>query len=262
MNLKEIKQKNKELKIKEKSIKKYEDEVCRNKQKLKMQIEQGLYLKLPEDKKIPITNEFIAEVPEYVESFAAFINDIRNHTEEFIKELKATKDDTREQKVKLEAYFLGVCTYTITHLFQWNGSNRVRVHFRTLTDEEEYIKLVATTGIEASNKDLTPIPISKANMITRSYEIRSSLIKSLNMEYHYETANENTWEEYLTYTFDNLIYKQHPFLSFGISVKNKRHFTNLFYFLNFCKIEYVLQENLDKIANQCDIINVLTSKGD
>ena len=256
LNLDEINQKNHQLTSRESGLRIYEEELNQRKANIEDQIKQGVFLNLPERQKIPLTNRFLNEFPEYVELYAKYISDMRMHTQDFVCRLKESENN-EEKKLLLDAFFLGICTFTIVDLFQENGTNKIRVHFRKLDDNEEYVKLVATTGSNASNKDLTPIPIDRANMINQSYRNRASMIKSLNIQYHFETANEQVWNEYLTYTFGDLFYNDHPFLSFGISVKNKARFEDLFYFLNFCKIEYILQESIDKVAGTCDIINII-----
>lgn len=258
LNLDEIEEKSHKLESREKDLINFEDELKKREKYLDMQIQNGIYLNLPERQKIPVTSQFLLEFPEYVETYSKYINHIRKHTQEFECELKERGVSSERRKILLEAYFLGICTFTIADIFQGLGSNKIRVHFRILDEQEEYIKLVATTGRIASAKELTPIPLGKANMISQSYKNRTSMIKSLNIQYHFGTNNEQVWNEYLTYTFDDLLYKGYPFLSFGISVKNKDKYENLFYFLNFCKIEYILQESIDKIRISCDIINIIS----
>lgn len=257
LNLDEINQKNQQLESKETGLRAYEEELNQRQKNIENQIKQGVFINLPERQRIPITNRLLNDFPEYVEFYAKYISHIRIHTQDFVERLEKS-DNNEEKHLLLDAFFLGICTFTIVDLFQENGTNKIRVHFRKLDDQEEYVKLVATTGITASEKDLTPIPIAKANMINQSYRNRASMIKSLNIQYHFETANEQVWNEYLTYTFGDLFYNSHPFLSFGISVKNKARFESMFYFLNFCKIEYILQESIDKIATTCDIINIIS----
>ena len=257
LNLDEIIQKNQRLENKENGLRVYEEELNQRQKNIENQIEKGVFLNLPERQKIPMTNHLLNDFPEYVEFYAKYISHIRIHTQDFVERLEKSNDN-EEKRILLDAFFLGICTFTIVDLFHENGTNKIRVHFRKLDSKEEYVKLVAATGMIASEKDLTPIPIAKANMINQSYRNRASMIKSLNIQYHFETANEQIWNEYLTYTFGELFNNGHPFLSFGISVKNKAKFENMFYFLNFCRIEYILQESIDKIATKCDIINIIS----
>lgn len=257
LNLEEIEKKNHQLENKERGLLGFEEELKRREKELENQIQRGIFIDLPEKQKIPVTSHFLVEFPEYVEAYSRYISDMRMHTKEFANKLKEGNISIGEKKILLEAYFLGICTYTITDIFEGNGSNKIRAHFRILDKQNEYIKLVATTGVRASAKELTPIPVKKANMISQSYKNRASMIKSLNIGYHFETNNEKVWNEYLTYTFDSLLYKDLPFLSFGVSVKNKEKFENLLYFLNFCKIEYILQESIEKIMAECDIIDII-----
>ena len=148
----------------------YEEELNQRKANIEDQIKQGVFLNLPERQKIPLTNRFLNEFPEYVELYAKYISDMRMHTQDFVCRLKESENN-EEKKLLLDAFFLGICTFTIVDLFQENGTNKIRVHFRKLDDNEEYVKLVATTGSNASNKDLTPIPIDRANMIINHIEI-------------------------------------------------------------------------------------------
>lgn len=257
LNFEEIMRKNEELEKKEKKLIYFEEDLNERKKNLDNQLENGIYLSLPERQKVPVTHTFLTEFPDYTEIYANYILHIRLHTQDFCSRLENCRDKNQQKDV-LDGYFYGICTYTISDIFSGNGSNKIRVHFRRLDKKEEYVKLVATTGIQVSAKDLTPIPLLKANMITQSFKNKASMIKSLNSKYHFETKNEFVWNEYLTYTFNDLSYRGYPFLAFGISVKNKEKFETLFYFLNFCKIETILQESIDKIGEKCDIINIIT----
>ena len=245
-----------QLENKEKKIK--EDRMLLEdfKEKYDEQIKEGISIVLPIDKKVPVTKQFINLFPDYTESYSRFVSNINGYTMDFEKEAKSTKDDIN---VLLKSYFLAICTFVITDLFESNNSSKVRTHFRFLDDNNEYVSLVATYGSIIYNKQLTPIP-KEFGLISKSSKIKRSIIRSLNLDCDFETNNYESFEEYMTLTFGNIRKGNAPFLTMGISVKNKERYKNLMYFLNFCKVENIIQESIDRIGQVCNIINIIDSE--
>ena len=170
-------------------------------------------------------------------------------TEQFVESYERYKDNKSNF---LNGYFIAICTYTSKYLFD---SSNVRVHIRFLKDDK-YEKLVAYLGSEEFSKPITTMDSDKG-MIFESGKLKRSLIKSLNMEYHLDGKNDNLWQEYITFAFYNLCYNGTPFLSMGISVKNREHYKQFLYFLNYYRIENIILSNVEKINDQCNIIEVI-----
>ena len=226
---------------------------------LKRQIEDKIYLQLPIDSPIPVTNELIGKFRGYIEGLAKFLNDVDRFTQEYIQRRKEVQDDSDAYKI-LYSYFLGICSFIMEDVFDTSSSTNVRIHFRILSGDH-YVKLVAKCGKNIYEDDLTPIPKDKG-LTSRSYLNQTSLISSLNSTESYKANNRNVWEDYMTICFYNIRMNDDPYLSMGISVKNKERYKDLLYFLNFYKIENILQEYLGKIDKEYDIVKVFESRKD
>ena len=135
------------------------------------------------------------------------------------------------------------------------SSKNVRIHFRIL-EGDKYVKFVAKIGKNLYEEDLTPMSLTKG-MIRQSYNNQTSLIKSLNIEYEERGTHRKIWEDYMTLTFCDIKKDGYPFLSMGISVKNKEKFKHLLYFLNFYKIENFLQDKLKEIDKVYHIVDTI-----
>lgn len=229
---------------------KEQDLNCRE-EKLNEQIKQHITLQLPIDAPVPVTNEFLGQFPDFIEGLAKFINDVNRITEEYLSKIT---EDSRQNYNIIYSYFLGICSFMMEDIFDASSKN-VRIHFRVLHDNE-YVKFVAKIGKLIYEDELTPIPKEKG-MIKKAYINQTSLIKSLNSHYNFKSKNRNVWEDYMTITFYDICKDGIPFISMGISVKNKERFKHLLYFLNFYKIENFLQENLRKVDKVFDIVNTV-----
>lgn len=233
LNFEEIIKKNEELEGKEKILNGREIRLKEIQERIDNQSKDLLCLDIPINNHIPITKEFIQLLPEYIDGLAKFSNDIINHTNQFCSEYPEGLDLDESIK-RLKSYFLALCTFVITDLFNDVSNSRIRAHVRTLKSNDLYVSLVATYGNGIYNRELTPIP-KKRGMIPKAFEIKRSLIKSINPDYDFETNNCTVWEDYMTLTFYNFCIEKDPFLSMGISVKSREKYKNLMYFLNFIK---------------------------
>ena len=166
---------------------------------------------------------------------------------------KATEDSKKNFDL-LHSYFLALCSFAMEDIFDTTSKN-VRIHFRVLQNNQ-YVKFVAKMGKSIYEQELTPIPVEKS-MIYEAYINQTSLIKSLNSQHNYKSRNRNIWEDYMTISFYDICQDNHPFISMGISVRNKEKFKYLLYFLNFNKIENFIQENLYRIDKAYNIIKTV-----
>lgn len=215
--------------------------------------DKKLKLILPEKKAIIINNEFIDLMPSYISDLSKCISDLKESTEIFVSKKDITLSD-------LKSYFISMSLY-IAQDFFGGVSNEIRVHFRMYNEKtEHYEKYVAIKGSQIVTKGMTPIPY-KDSMIEKSYECKRALIKSINSTYDFSSNNNTVWKDYMTYTFYNLKRKGIPYLTFGISVKNAVRFKNLFYFLNYFRIEEYLEEYIEMVNDHYNIEKMIYGEG-
>lgn len=247
---KEVDEEKKKLNSERASLLAREKDITSREEKLKEQAKNAIVMKLPIDASIPMTNDFLGQFPEFIDGVAKFINDVNLITEHYI----VSYNQNANKYSSLYSYFLSICSFTMEDLFEISNNN-VRIHFRILRNSE-YVKFVAKMGNSIYNDELTPIPTYRG-MIQQSSMSQTSLIKSLNMSYDEIARHNNIWEDYMTIAFTEICKDKTPYLSMGISVRNKEKFKHLLYFLNFFKLENFLQEKfveIDKVYNIVDTI--------
>lgn len=223
--------------------------------------EGKLRIKLPENKNLVVSKEFLDLLPSYVEDLGAFIQGIRAETKLFL-DSHVNSEDNKKIPVDYEEFRVYLTLLSIQILEQLFGKNAndMRVHFRYYDEVKNgYNKLTSVIASKESRRDLTFIPCDKANMIIKSFECRRALIKSHNIDYDYDGINSTTWTEYMTGAFYNITKDGKPCISFGISVKNATKYKHLFNFLNYCKFESYLQEVLEQFNYEYPIATILYS---
>jgi len=222
-----------------------------NREAFKIQEQKGgaLLIELPEHGEIPITKSFINKIPLYVDNICKFKISVDRLTDDFYNKFGT---DKKQNAVLLKGYFVGMGMYICNDLFGSSNAN-VRTHFRILKNDY-YVQYTVVLGNKISNDKLTDIPKGHS-MIDKSFELRKSLVASLNPENVYDTKTK--WEDYMTITYYNLVKNNSPFLSMGISIKYAEQYKDMLYFLNFYKIEDYLQTYINKINSKCNIIETL-----
>ena len=205
-------------------------------------------LKLPENSEIVLTDSFMKKIPLFVDNVCKFKSDVENLTNDFCREFEAKENniDKDEKQKRLKGYFVGIGLYIANDLFGISNEN-VRTHFRVLKDNM-YIQYVVILGSEISKDKISDIPRGNS-MIDKSFELKRSLVASLNPESKYE--NFITLSEY------NITKDGAPFLSMGVSIKYAEQFKDMLYFLSYYKIERCLVSYIDRINRVCDIIKTL-----
>ncbi len=249
----------KELESKEKLLQDKEGEVSRR-EKLLIGLQQtadeatkrGIFFPLPLNSQIPVSNHFISLLPKYVADYVNFAKVISEGTVAFID---GYKDRGHSDQDFIQGYFYQICSYTAIQLF--GSTSDVRVHFRALKSSH-YEKLVSSIGSTPYTGSLTPI-CSQKGMIHAAGTHKRSLIKSLNPSCHEKAEHDHIWEDYMTLVFDRFYKDGRPFLSMGISVKCGSSYNDLFYFLNYCKFEQLIQDELTKVNEVVGIDRVLYS---
>ena len=222
-------------------------------EKLKSGIEEqkanAITINLPENSEMPITNHFVRQIPLFVNRLCRFTVNLENLTKEFISQFNGNKAHDADC---LKGYFTGIGMFIANDLFG-TSSEDVRTHFRILKDNQ-FVQYTVVLGDKLSSEKISDIPKGKS-MITKSYELRKSLVASLNPQSFYDTKTQ--WEDFMTITYYNLSNEGEPFLSMGISVKYKEQYSEMLYFMNFYKIENYLQSYISKIDKICNIIETL-----
>lgn len=241
---KELDQTKKELNQKEKNLKEKENKIEAN-------IKETPCILLPDSFNMPLENSFIKQIPYYVSDLNKLAIDLDRLTEQFVNTYSEYSGSDNNYLI---AYLFGVSKYIIKDIFD---SRSVRIHIRYLHNDN-YEKLLSCIGTDKISDKLTPIKYGEG-MIFRSYQIRRSLIKSLNYKYHKEAKNDEIWEDYLSFALHKICEDDKPILSMGISVKNREHYRDTLYFLNFCKIEEIIQNQLIKFNEKCEIIEAINN---
>lgn len=238
-----------EINDRESQLEKKEKQLAKLQEYINEQNNNKVYINLPENSQIALTNNFVRKIPSYVERLCRFTINIENLTNSFVDELSAGSPNSAEL---LKGYFAGIGMFIANDLFR-TISEDVRTHFRILKNNT-YIQYAVVLGNKLSVEKISDIPKGKS-MITKSFELRKSLVASLNPHSSYDTKTR--WDDYITITYYNFKKNEDPFLSMGISVKNSQEYCDMLYFLNFFEIENTLQAYIDKVNKVCNIVDAL-----
>lgn len=220
------------------------------KQNIDEQIQQCIILELPENGQYAITNQFVQKIPYFVKHISKFECDLEKLTEDFLDIFTEDKDYNAEC---LKGYFTGIGMYIAHDLFGTSNED-VRTHFRILRNNQ-YVQYSVILGQKISDDKISDIPQNNSGMIGKSFELKQSLVASLNPESTYDTKTK--WEDYMTFTYYNFLNDKAPFLSMGISIKYSEQFKEMLYFLNFYRIEDTLQDAMNRINKVCNIVETL-----
>lgn len=251
----EFKKKEKEIKEKEQSLADTEKHIKNMKEEIASKISEGLFIDLPLDTKVPIDEEFLKRIPDFTENLLNYSKQLTISTNEFISEYENLENKSDQGDIEFViAYLKMLCVCTSIYLF--DSLKDIRTHIRILTKDNKYEKVVAALGDSNFNRTMTKIPGSRG-MIYKAGQNKISMIKSLNIEHHSKGKNDNIWKDYLTLIFDKFYVASKPFLSMGISIKNTEMYGRQLQYLNYCKIEMIIQEELIKVNDVCDIMATL-----
>jgi hypothetical protein len=91
-------------------------------------------LELPVNSKIPLSNDFLSNIPDYTDNLIKFTYELSRLTDHFLEEKIENKYNF------LCGYFLGLCTITSAYLF--DSRKDIRTHVRYLSKDNKYEKLV------------------------------------------------------------------------------------------------------------------------
>lgn len=250
----ELRNREEKLNDKEKRLVKKESIILDLQSKVHECKDKVITLKLPENSEIVLTDSFMKKIPLFVDNVCKFKSDVENLTNDFCREFEAKENniDKDEKQKRLKGYFVGIGLYIANDLFGISNEN-VRTHFRVLKDNM-YIQYVVILGSEISKDKISDIPRGNS-MIDKSFELKRSLVASLNPESKYDT--NTVWEDFMTLSEYNITKDGAPFLSMGVSIKYAEQFKDMLYFLSYYKIERCLVSYIDRINRVCDIIKTL-----
>lgn len=251
-----------------KALKQREDAISRKENELSTEIQlcneekikidelgkNKIRISLPEKKNIVVSKDFMNLMPSYFKDIVRCIINMNNLEKQYFI-------DNKEQNIDLtyvKSYLLALSSSIMSDIFN-NSSGDIRIHFRYFDKGKNgYIKLVAIKGTVIVDGDLTFIPHDENNMISKSFECKRALIKSINGNFDFKGNNSEIWKDYLTFTFYNQTMGGIPFLSFGISLKNETRYKKLFYYLNYMNFfEEYLQDKIDLLHTTCNLEYIL-----
>ena len=257
LNIENLKKREEEVSNREKEVSNREKIVSDKEVYIEQELEKitqlgnkKLKLQLPEKSNIVITDKFLKTMPSYIRDLSKCINAIEKFTEQYLDE----NEDI--DMLQLNSYLTAICLSISEYIFG-GGSQDVRIHFRKFDNQTNaYEKMIVIIGNKLTNRKMTSIPYNNS-MIERSDICKRALIKSINSKYDFSSNNNTIWKDYMTFALYGLRHNDIPIFSFGISVKNEERFKELFYFLNFFRIEECLEENLEKINDAFDIESII-----
>lgn len=252
LSIPQLEAREKEISAKESKLEADEQYIKEELEKLEKLGSKKPRIQLPENTSIILNKEYIDSMPSYIADTFYCLNEINILTETYLSREKEEINAT-----ELKAYFLSIATCVSTNLFGGTNSD-ARIHFRVYDEKENgYIKYIAVMGNKLFLQKMTTIPYDDDSMIKKSFECRRALIKSINSAHDYKSGNYKLWKDYLTYTFYGLMYKEIPYLSFGISIKNTERYKKTLQFMNFFRIESFLQANVERIDTMVNIASIL-----
>lgn len=250
LNINDLTKMSEELCAKEKTLQERAEYIEKEEEKINELGRKKIRFQLPENANITLTKDYIDVMPSHFKDIINCIIEIkfneRNYLENGINDFNSFR-----------GYLISIALSISSYIFNGNSSE-IRIHFRYYDKTKNgYVKLIAIIGKKIVETEMTFIPYDKDNMISKSYECKRALIKSINSTHDYRCNNYKVWKDYLTYTFHNLETSGKPFLSFGISVKNEKRYEKVFHFLNYLKFEEYLQELIINVNDICEIEQIL-----
>lgn len=232
--------------------------------------------------KINLTQDMVDKIPKfhtYICDFSFIMEqsllDAKKRYNKLYKSKTGNEMSNEEKLNQLRLYLMDICAYTKTYITENVG---IKVHFRA-SKNGYYLGLIASTdddnAIDLSSDwttKMTPIPMYQG-LIYHSSTLHAPIIKSLNTRLNFKAVHDETWKDYITFTFPKFHTGQTPLISYCISIhkdyyKAKSDMLKILAYLNFGE---VIEKYIDNYCNICkgidptynivDIINTLTNGG-
>jgi hypothetical protein len=246
LNVEEIKKDKEQVQKEKEQVLVKEEEVKKQLQKLealKKDIEESskFTINLPENQQVPITDRFIEMIPSFIDGVVKFCTRTGELLGEFEKEISGGK---RTSEDAVLGYLNALCYYSCVALF---NSGDVRAHFRIL-HSGNYEMITCNLSDGNWEGSVTPIPVNEG-MICAAGKCKRSMIKEHNLKHHYETDRKHIYTNYITLVFDEFFDNDVPVISMGISVKYNVMYDELLNFINYIKIEQLIQRQLIRLRS-------------
>ncbi len=247
LNIEELERREESVTKRENICSSREKAIAEEHEKIAQLGKDKLKITIPDNKQIILTQRFIKIMPSFASDYRSACSRIQTATEKLLNE-------TTISMTELMAYFFEISTYIMDYLF---ADKEVRVHFRQYNFESrKYENICAFAGKEKKlEKSLTPIPYE--SLIRKSHTCGRGVLKSLNPEADYRGTHFTKWVDYLTITFGNIIIKDTPILSMGISTQNEERSKDMFYYLEFMGFDLFLIDKFEEINNKFGIEKII-----
>lgn len=252
LNYKELLKTKEELENRESAVVEKEEKLLELKKVIEGIIKEQPHIILPRDSSIPIDSSFIRLLPNYINNLTSYIQHLTQIAYDFIE---SESIGSKEKSLIIKAYFQALCSYTTIYLFESNYDNEnVRTDIGVYNGKSyEWLDLIGDCNDKERINNNVNI---NTNIVMEAGRIKRSLLKSIYLSDIEEKSNDY-WEDYLTIVFRNYCEGDIPIITMIISVGNKEKYKNLLYLVNYCKIERIIEKNMEIINSKYDIIEVL-----
>jgi hypothetical protein len=218
----------------------------------------AICLELPVGEQIPINDLFIKQIPNMFKNVVSFINCMNKFENKFYEELKVDQLTVEGKEQKFFELLNSISKHLSENLFNIND---VRIHFRYF-NIENYDQLTVYSCSSSLNEPLTRIPLHTDSLISKAALAKRSLIKSVNGSkegFNYITKHSYKWVEYFTLVFDKFFEEDTPMITMGISLTSADIHKNELYFINYCKIEDIIQNYLESFNSRISINSIIAN---
>lgn len=210
--------------------------------------------------KVKLSQDVVNAIPSYFSNYVDFIIQMNKLLEASVEDFgqsysskpKRKHTATKWQLQKFRQFLFQTSSY-IQNSFL--GELNTRIHFRRLVDG--FYEGLVVSGCDCDTSiNLTSI-VSGQGMIYQSGELKMPLIKSLNLNYHIQATNDDTWIEYLTCTFRESDNKQSPILSMGISLNEKSVIAckKILFIMAYTRFDNVIEYYVRSYVEKCQKID-------
>lgn len=204
-------------------------------------------INLPDDVPVHFTPEFLQPLGDIIYKVYSFTDYVDN----YLFDLAEYRGQLTDYQV-LQGFLTQMCRAVNNAFFEYDGT---RTHFRCLNiKSRKYEKLAAAYAKDEYLDTMQAIGWNKS-MISRSTQLKRSLIYSINKQYHSGRALDR-FEDYITFSITDsefIVETHHALLCMGISVENATQYKYILYLLNYCKFETIITEILKKFQRKMDI---------
>lgn len=182
-------------------------------------------------------------------------NDISHIIPEEIQNLMKSEITNKN----FSSFLIEFCAKCVEKLaFCFSKSVKLRVHFRWLSSNDNYLKLYAKCSDDSISTNLKDLPW-KSSMVEAAYNSNNSVVYSSN---EWQSSISTDWDDFITIApkfkeniiiieNDDKVKEERPAITFGISVKGEMNNkdTIVLYLLSYLKIEKLISDVLESYVN-------------